>query len=145
MVVAPLRRLLLLISRPDGILKFWCREPPGSLLKNEPRHDWQDASLALKIAYGPPKNSSTQTVLVEEKVTVERKREERAAPPDRPSRYEPVRTSSHSAMSGPPPSRDRDTRGDHRAPASAAAVEGVRGREEPMEREESTRKRSRFS
>jgi hypothetical protein len=106
------------------------------MLKNEPRHDWQDASLALKISYGPSKSSS-QGAIVEEKVTVERKRD---LPPghDRPSRQ--------GGDSSRPPL--------HSAPSSSQASiytrpeargESAKGREEASEKDEGIRKRSRFS
>jgi hypothetical protein len=103
------------------------------MLKNEPRHDWQDASLALKISYGPSKSSAPGGI-IEEKVTVERRRD---FPPgtDRSSRQgDSSRQSLHAALSNvsiyrPPP----------------AGVESAKGREEVSEKDEGARKRSRFS
>lgn len=114
----------------DGILKFWCREPPGSMLKNEPRHDWQDASLALKITYGPSKNSTAHEK-VEEKVTVS---ERKSTAPDRGNKQsEPMRPtpSSNPVLNG---SHSRDGRGEV----------GGKSRDD-FDREENLRKKTRFS
>jgi len=45
----------------DGILKFWCREPPGSRLENDFTKEFQDNPT---VAYGPVKIGSANVVPV---------------------------------------------------------------------------------
>lgn len=137
----------------DGILKFWCREPPGSLLKNEPRHDWQDASLALKINYGPSKNTSAQASLLEEKVTItttgDRKRDSTIANSAAASAV----TITPAAAAVTAPMLDRGNKLvdiTMRPPPSSSSLSTTPGGNKEdqismLERDESARKRSRFS
>ncbi len=43
----------------DGILKFWCREPPGSKLDNDANKEFQDNPI---VAYGPLQVGSTNVI-----------------------------------------------------------------------------------
>lgn len=43
----------------DGILKFWCREPPGSKLDNEASKEFQDNPT---VQYGPVKIGATSAI-----------------------------------------------------------------------------------
>lgn len=101
------------------------------MLKNEPRHDWQDASLALKITYGPSKNTTAQEKIEEKVAAVERK----SNATERGSKQS---EQMRSAPAVNPGSSSRDVRGDNRADTA------TKSRDE-LDREENSRKRSRFS